>query len=205
MGENTQAPKSPDPMARDGEEKTDSELVELALRDQRYFLYLMKRYEIQLMRYIQRISNSSHEDAEDILQEVFVSVFENLNDFDTKLKFSSWVYRITHNQVISSYRKAKVRPQHYSIELSDEIANKLAANLDIEREVNTKLLRENIDKVLTKLDLKYREALVLRYLDEKDYNEISDILKKPIGTVASLVNRGKQKFREILDQPNINI
>lgn len=205
MGENRQASISPDPLARDGEGKSDTELVELALKNQKYFLYLMKRYEAQLMRYIRRISNSSHEDAEDILQEVFVKVFENLNDFDTKLKFSSWVYRITHNHVISSYRKAKARPQYNSIELSDEIANKLAANLDIEQEVDAKFIRDNIDKVLEKLDLKYREALVLRYLDEKDYNEISDILKKPIGTIASLVNRGKQKFRETLDEQNINI
>ena len=194
-----------DPFARDWEQKTDIELVELALRDQGYFLHLIRRYERPLTRYIRRISNSSHEDAEDILQEVFIKIYKNLNDFDTNLKFSSWIYRITHNQVISNYRKDKVRPHGSSVELDDELANKLASNLDIEREVNIKLLREDINKVINRLEIKYREALVLRYLEEKDYNEISDILKKPIGTVASLVNRGKQKFRDVLKEEDIKL
>ena len=51
-------------------------------------------------------------------------------------------------------------------------------------------------KVFTKLPIKYKEILVLKYLEEKDYREMSDILRKPMGTIATLVNRAKQKFKK---------
>ncbi|MDD5489902.1 MAG: sigma-70 family RNA polymerase sigma factor, partial [Candidatus Moranbacteria bacterium] len=79
-------------------EKTDEEMVALTLKNQDYFACLVERYEPKLMRYIRRISAATQEDAEDLLQDVFVKVYRNLNDFDQKLKFSSWIYRIAHNQ-----------------------------------------------------------------------------------------------------------
>jgi len=63
-------------------------------------------------------------------------------------------------------------------------------------ELDYKFLKENIDKVLKRLDNKYREVLVLKYLEGKDYKEIADILKKPLGTVATLLKRGRNNFWE---------
>src|SRR3989339_1384271 len=96
---------------QDLSQKTDEELVSLSLQNQDNYLFLIRRYQDKLLRYIQRISNVSLEDAEDILQEVFIKVYYKLNDFDPDLKFSSWIYRITHNQVISHYRKTQARPK----------------------------------------------------------------------------------------------
>jgi len=89
----------------------DEDLVKLTLEKQDNFLYLIKRYEAKLSRYIRRIAGLNKEDTEDILQEVFIKVYQNLNSFDKDLKFSSWIYRITHNEVIDSYRKKQARPQ----------------------------------------------------------------------------------------------
>jgi len=95
------------------EKKEDSELVELSLKKQDYFYCLILRYQEKLLRYIRRISASSKEDAEDILQEVFMSVYKNLNDFDNSLKFSSWIYRIAHNKTVSHWRKQKLGQRRY--------------------------------------------------------------------------------------------
>jgi len=165
------------------QEKNDAEVVELTLDNQSYFLVLMKRYEQALLRYIFRISSFSTEEAEDVLQDVFIKVYRNLNSYDTGLKFSSWIYRVTHNEVISRYRKEKSRGTAVNWEINEDILNSF--------------LSQEVKVILNELDNKYREVLVLKFLEEKDYKEISDILKKPIGTVGTLVNRAKKQFKNI--------
>ncbi|MCD4760747.1 RNA polymerase sigma factor, partial [bacterium] len=158
----------------------------------------------KLLRYIRRISGLNIEDAEDVLQDVFIKVYQNLNSFDTSLKFSSWIYRITHNQVISNFRKKQARPQEISGD-NELILNNIVSDLDMGRDIDLGYARENIDKILNSLDIKYREVLVLKFLEEKEYKEISDILKKPMGTVATLLNRAKKQFREKLVQSDIKL
>lgn len=185
--------------------KTDKELVGLTLENQGYFLYLIKRYEKKLLNYIIRISGISKEEAEDVLQETFIKIYQNLNDFDHGLEFSSWVYRIAHNQTISNYRKNKARPQSVFLNPEDNFLKNLASKLDIKKEVERKFLKKDINKILEKLDVKYREVLILKFLEEKNYKEISDILKKPIGTVATRINRAKKQFREVAERMNVRL
>lgn len=179
--------------------KTDSQLVAMTLANQDNFLYLVQRYEEKLLRYTLRISNISYEEGQDVLQEVFIKVYKNLNNFDQSLKFSSWIYRIAHNEVISHYRKAKIRPEPATWIFDPEGLEKIISDLDINQEVDRELLKNQVGKVLNKLDPKYREVLILRFLEEQDYREISDILKKPVGTVGTLLNRAKKQFKEILE------
>lgn len=187
------------------ENKTDEELVELTLQNEENFLYIMKRYENKLLRYILRISNVDNDEAQDVLQDVFIKVYKNLNNFDKDLKFSSWIYRITHNQVISNYRKNQSRPQGVALELDNGIIEGLVSDLDTAQEIDTEYLRKNIFQILDKINVKYREVLVLKFLEEKDYKEISDIIKKPIGTVGTLLNRGKKEFKKELDKQGLKI
>jgi len=186
-------------------ETSDEELVKLTLENQDNFLYLVDRYKARLTNYILRLTNVNAEDAEDILQDVFIKVYLNLNDFNKDLKFSSWIYRITHNQVISQHRKLKARPEGYAVDIEDQAARHLAADVDIAAEADLHIFKANILKVLNKLDGQYREILVLRFLEEKSYQEISDILKKSPGTVASALNKAKQELRRELSQQNINL
>ncbi len=175
-------------------QKTDEEIVNLVLQDEENFLYLMDRYNGRLLRYIKRISGLNAEDAEDILQEVYIKVFKNLNDFDGSLKFSSWIYRITRNHVISNFRRLKSRPQ--SVNIESGLLENIAGEIDIEKQADADYVKQTVKKALEKLDIKYREVLVLKFLEEYDYKEISDILKKPMGTVATLINRAKKKFKD---------
>ncbi len=184
----------------------DSELVEMALKNQAYFVYIMKKYKNRLLIYIQRISNVSYEDAEDILQNVFIKVYKNLNDFDKSLKFSSWIYRITRNETINHWRKTKSRPENITKDFeNNDILEQIVSDIDIERNIDLTYLRNNIYKILDNIDYKYKEILILKFLEEKDYKEISDILKKPMGTIASLMNRAKKEFKKTLDKQELKI
>ncbi len=185
-------------------QKTDEELATLSLREEDFYLCLMQRYEAKLKRYIHRISQSNEQDAEDILQDVFLKAYLNLNNFDPSLKFSSWIYRITHNEVISAFRRQKARPQADNLSDNDELLSRLASDLDLNKEIHWKEKTGEIKRVLSRLDGKYREVLVLKFLEDKNYTEISDILKKPMGTVATLISRAKKKFKEEAQKLNLD-
>jgi RNA polymerase sigma-70 factor (ECF subfamily) len=185
--------------------KTDQELVNLALKDRDDFVWIINRYKEKLYNYISRITNLGQQEAEDILQEVFIKIYRNLNEFDPELKFSSWIYRIAHNQAISHYRKQKVRPQGNSLPLDISEIKNLAADIDIEKDMDLLLAKKNIVQVFDGMDEKYRELLVLKYFEEKSYQEISDILKKPIGTVATLISKAKKDFKNEAKKQKINL
>jgi RNA polymerase sigma-70 factor (ECF subfamily) len=176
--------------------KTDQELVQLALRDPDVFGALITKYEDRLKRYVLRISNCRPEDAEDILQEAFIKAYEHLNAYDQNQKFSSWMYHIVRNETISRHRKLQARAEGHAEMITDHVFHTLASGLDINGEAEGKETRETIFRVLDALDVKYREVLVLKFFEEKDYKEISFILKKPMGTIATLLNRAKKRFRE---------
>ncbi len=182
-------------------EQTDNELVRLSLSDPNQFLYLSKRYEDKLLRYITRISKFSRDEAEDVLQEVFIKTYYNLNGFDPDLKFSSWIYRIAHNETISAIRKKVARP---TVSLDSEDLKNFTDSFDLSRDLDKSFDRKLINQALSKLDDKYHEVLVLRFLDEKDYVEIADILKKPVSTVGNLILRGKKLFKEEYNKLIIN-
>lgn len=182
---------------------TDEQLAKKASQDITAFETLVERYEQPLLRYIRRISSFETEEAEEILQEVFVKAWKNLNDFDGNLKFSSWIYRITHNQTISEFRKIKSRGKDQQVKWDPEVIEQLSDNVDLPGEINARIDTEKIREILTLIPVKYREALVLRFLEEKSYEEMSDILRVPIGTAGTLVNRAKKMFREKAQQQKI--
>ena len=184
-------------------EKSDEELVSLTLKNQDFFTCIMERYEEKLKRYIRRISGVSIEDAEDLLQEIFVKVYRNLYGFDTSLKFSSWIYRISHNQVVSHWRKTRMAQNVLKFEGGEDYLKILSSGEDLAQNVERKFTGEEVRRVINKLDEKYREVLVLKFLEGKDYQEISDILQKPLGTVATLINRAKKQFRKIAEDKEI--
>ncbi|RZB29634.1 MAG: RNA polymerase sigma-70 factor, ECF subfamily [Desulfobacteraceae bacterium Eth-SRB1] len=183
------------------ENMSDEQLVQVSLENQDCFYYLMKKYEPRILRYIKRLTNISQDESADILQEIFIKVYRNLNGFNQKLKFSSWIYRIAHNEIINQYHKRKSYSAMINLNIKDDDVNNMAElvcdTFDVQDDY---IFRENTEKVreaLKDLPDKYREILILRFLEDKSYDEISHILRKPAGTVATLINRAKSKFREI--------
>ncbi len=178
--------------------KTDQELVALSLKDDKYFEFIIERYEQKLSRYVLRIYSLCKESVEDVLQEVFIKLYQNLNDFDDQYSFSSWIYRITHNVLISHLRKMDQKHVLVSIDNDDsarKLVDSLPADVDLEEEFERKDLVVNLEKALGKIPDKYREVLVLYYFEEKSYKEISDILRRSLGSVSVLMNRAKAKLK----------
>lgn len=181
---------------------TDEELVKKSFEDISYFGELFSRYEKKLLHYILRISYFSLEEAEEVLQDSFLKAWENLNEFDTSLKFSSWIYRIVHNTTISSWKKTQTKGQENLVVLEEEVFKNIPSALDIENSMQKKFTAKEVREVLNVMDEKYKEVLVLKFLEEKNYDEISDILKKPAGTIATLINRAKKQFQILAKQKN---
>ena len=183
-------------------EYSDEELVALALENEAAFAEIVNRYEARLRRYITRISSFPEEEVEEILQDVFVSIWKNIRGFDSRIKLSSWIYRIAHNQTISLFRKFKVRGRDQEAELTPELF--LPTNDDFSLEIDAKINAELIQTALLELPKKYREVLILRFFEDLSYDEIADILRCPVGTVSTLVARARKKFRSVVEKLNIS-
>lgn len=179
-------------------ERTDAEIVKASLLDPDAFGGIVERYEAKLYRYIRRCSNFSHEEIEEVLQETFINVYRYLNKFNEKLAFSSWIYRIAHNQMISAVRKKKARPKYVFGDEDFDILNTIPDDIDIEKDVAGTFDREVIEGALQELNEKYRDVIILQYFEERTYQEISDILKIPVRTVGTRLNRGKKQLKELL-------
>ena len=183
----------------DLKEKTDAELVNLSLKNPDYFVELVNRYEKKLFRYVRRLSGLEPESIEDVLQEAFIKIYTNLNDYDPAFNFSSWTYRITHNETINYLKKNKkqiILPLETEDKESKNLIDALESDSNIMDETVRKELSEKVRKAINLLPEKYREILVLRYMEDLDYREISDILRMPMGTVATTINRAKEKFKK---------
>lgn len=166
-------------------EQLSDEIIVEQIRsvDQELYVLLVERYQHKLLRYAQSLMHDEHK-ATDVVQEAFIKAFINLQGFNTQKKFSSWIYRIVHNEAMNSIKK-------YQKEVSLPEDFDFASNENIEADFEQKELVVAVQARLQELPLIYAEPLALRYLEEKSYEEISDILHLPMGTVAIRINRAK--------------
>ncbi|MFW0837405.1 MAG: RNA polymerase sigma factor [Candidatus Komeilibacteria bacterium] len=188
-------------MRDDCDKLSDEELVARALENAEDYRCIMLLYESRLGRYIRRIGGLSYEDAEDILQEVFLKAYENLRSFDNSYRLSTWLYRIAHNQTISHWRKHN--KQKWDIALPEENETRwlaLVDEIDIAEKVDQRILQTKVGSIIDQLPQHYKEVLWLRYWEGWDYKEMSDALHKPIGTIGTLLARAKKKFANILKE-----
>lgn len=173
---------------------TDEELVVVVRdQDQEQYAHLVRRYQTKLLRYTQYLTGDQHL-AQDIVQQSFINAFINLNSFNTKQKFSSWLYRIAHNQAINAIKK------HRDVHLEINHWHNLEDTVNIEADYSQKELKTILRQSLNKLPLKYRAPLVLCYLQDRSYQDISDILRLPLGTVGTRINRGKKILKTVYQQ-----
>jgi RNA polymerase sigma-70 factor (ECF subfamily) len=127
-------------------------------------------------------------------------VYINLNDYDSSLSFNAWIYRIAHNETISSFRKQKNRPKILESREDLFLFENIIDDTDILAELDLKLLQKSVHTALADIDQKYRDVLILRFLEDKSYDEISDILQIPSGTVATYISRGKQQLKGLIKE-----
>ena len=178
---------------------SDEEIVRRSLKDKEAFALLIERYEAKLSRYLERLGVGVSEDREDVLQNAFIKAYKNLNSFNPTLSFSSWIYRIAHNEAMSFFRAKHARPQVILSEEGEALLTELQdTNADASSFAETRLSREGLASAFAAIPENYRNALTLRFFENRSYTEMSDILKIPVGTVSTLIYRAKRALRAVL-------
>lgn len=179
--------------------KTDEEVAILIQRGEiDAFAEIVARYEEKLLRYAHRFLLRG-EDAKDLVQNVFIKAYTNLQDFDSNRRFSPWIYRIAHNEYLNAIESRTAR-KTFSLLDMDIFFPQPAMEEEADDEAKRKETRALLEKSLAELPPKYREALVLYYFEDMDYREISDILQIPIATVGVRLKRGREMLRNRVDK-----
>ena len=175
------------------EKFSDEEIVEeVRSHDQELYGVLVERYQSKLLRYASSLLGDESK-ATDVVQESFIKAFINLEGFSTHKQFSSWIYRIVHNEamnIVKKYRKEVPLQEGIDFE-SDE---------DTLKDFELQEISFMVGKCLRGIPLLYSEPLTLRYIEEKSYEEISDILRIPIGTVATRIRRAKILMKHLCQE-----
>ncbi len=182
-------------MPRPASKLPDEEVVQMVQSGKiESFGILVKRYEAKMVRYARKFL-FNHNDVEDLVQEVFIKAYTNIQSFDASRKFSAWLYRIAHNEFINAIKKKGKEPVPF-FDL-DILLPRSVSSENADKETNEREIRRMIDKCLDKLDIKYREPLILYYFEELSYKEIADILHIPMATVGIRLKRGKENMKSL--------
>ena len=133
---------------------------------------------------------------DDILQNTYIKLYTNINSFNLeKGSFNNWVYRICHNEMVNFFKKEKA-----IVPDNEEWADNISSDHDIADNLDSKIVRSTIINSIYKLNIKYREPIMLSLVEAKSYEEISFILKIPISTVGVRIKRGKDKLKKDLEK-----
>jgi RNA polymerase sigma-70 factor (ECF subfamily) len=186
--------------AQHGNQPTDEELIARFQNGDAYaFDLLVHRYKDPLLNFIYRFLSDLVE-SEDIVQETFYRVYKNKHYYKEVAKFSTWIYTIAGNLAKTELRRRK-RRKVFSIHKETAAEKELELpdlKSDPEKEVNTVITEKIIQKSIDSLPQKFKQVIVLRDIQGFSYEEISSIIKVPLGTVKSRVNRARLKLQEDL-------
>lgn len=179
----------------------DDEFVDRAREgDSSAYRELMEKYQKPLYFHVLKMVKN-HEQVEDLVQEAFVKAFENLSSYNKNYAFSTWLYRITTNHTIDYLRKKKLKTVSMDEpiktkegEMSMQISGKAETDRKIIKEQRSKIIKKAIDE----LPEKYRKVIEMRHLEELSYQEISDNLDLPLGTVKAHIFRAREMLYKAL-------
>ncbi len=185
---------------KDHADLSDAALIEMAQKENReIYSELFKRYQRKLFVYIYRLTRDRSE-TEDILQNVFIKTYKNIHKFDLTRKFSSWIYRIAHNEAVNHLKRKSKR---YLLSWEDVTTSKDQLDTASSEESMEDLwlheeITQEIDEALRKLPKQYKQILYMRYFKEYSYQQIGKVLGKPVNTVGTIINRAKKKLLAIV-------
>jgi RNA polymerase sigma-70 factor (ECF subfamily) len=157
------------------------------------FGFLITRFEAKLKRYARRFLSANHE-IEDLVQDVFIKAYTNIQSFDPKRRFSPWIYRIAHNTFVNELRRKERGLTFFDADLllPHLAAKETADEAALEAEFVTE-----VEALVGELSPKYREVIVLHYFENLSYQEISDVMHIPLTTVGVRMTRARSKLKEI--------
>lgn len=175
---------------------TDEQLAQkVQQEDLAAFDILLARYQQKILRYGNKFLLGPA-DIEDVTQEIFLKAYRYIKSFDTARKFSPWLYRIAHNEFINVGKKRKSEPLDFFD--FDSFFPHPQSPETAEKDLQDQQIKALLETNLNKLSSKYREPLVLYYIEGFDYKDIAEVLHIPVGAVGVRLNRAKKQLREIL-------
>jgi len=185
---------------------------ELIIRIQKWekklFEDLVERFSDKIFRYLFYYFGFDKKIAEDIVQDIFVKLWENLDKYNPEKKFEPWLYRFVHNFTIDWIRKNKkdqnVRAFSQMIKNNEDSCNNfeelfVVDSSDLKKDVHKKIKGQIIQMLVCQLDEKYRELVILFYFEQKSYEEIAYILSTNVNNVGTMLSRAKQKIKMIIE------
>lgn len=173
---------------------TDEQLLELIqLNKESGFRSLMHQYQEQTYWHIRRMV-TTHEDADDVVQNTFIKVFKNIEKFKGNSKIYTWIFRIATNESIT-FLKNRKRRQSESLDESEKlIGNRLIADEYFDGN-NAQVV---LQKAIIALPEKQKAVFNLRYYDELPYNDISEILETSVGALKASYHHAVKKIEEFI-------
>jgi RNA polymerase sigma-70 factor, ECF subfamily len=167
---------------------------------------LIARYERPVFSLIFRMVRDN-ETAEDLAQETFIKVLNNIDRYLPEFKFSSWLFKIANNITIDYLRRRQL--DTVSLEGAPDAVSeesKRATSLAIAspgesplQQLESKELGEQIERAIATLRPEYRACILLRHVEDYSYDEIAEIVKLPLGTVKTYIHRARAELREALE------
>lgn len=189
-------------MAQETESHTDDELVARALEGEvECFETIVERYQGRLVSFLTRMLGD-RELAHDLVQETFIKVYDALDRFDPKYKFSTWIFRIAHNLGIDEIRKRRVTL--LSLQRTDGYDETYEWDLPSDdpspyRDVRNVERGKAIRAAVADLPWDYRELILLRHYAALSYQEIASVKDMPLGTVKNKLFRARQMLKGDLE------
>lgn len=181
---------------------TDEQLIlQFQKEDKGAFGEIVLRYKDRLVNFLFRFTGN-RESAEDISQETFLKLYKNKDKYTEIAKFSTWLYTIALNEARSNYRKEK---KHSAVSINEFYEDshsdyQISSNeYNPEDEANAETEAFYIQKAINSLNEKHREIIILRDIEDLDYEEIAATLNIPLGTVRSRINRARESLKISLD------
>lgn len=179
--------------------KDDPQLIDEALAgDSAAFGDLVRRYQDRLYNTIAHLVGSG-EEARDVVQDAFVQAFVKLETFKRNSAFYTWLYRIAFNVSVSRHRRRKPSLSlHHMREASGH--EPVDGSMAPEGRLEQQELACQVQRGLTALSEEHRTVLVLREIEGFSYEEISEVLEVPVGTVRSRLHRARLQLRDQLKE-----
>lgn len=181
----------------------DRYVMEAVGGNQDAYKTLMDKYQKPLYYHVLKMVKD-HEQVEDIVQESFMKAFSNLSSYNTNYAFSTWLYRITTNHTIDYLRKKKLKTTSIDepIKAKDgEMQMQIAGGSETDRKIIRKERKQIVTDAIQNLPDKYREVIVMRHLEEMSYQEISEELDLPLGTVKAHIFRAREMlYKALIDK-----
>jgi len=181
-------------------ESDDSLMVRVKRSDHQAFRILADRYRNRIYRFIYRMLHNE-EVAEDLTQETFLRVFKRANTYKPGSNFSIWLYTIAKNLTFNRVRDEKRQPLGVADSVDEhgwDYATKDAGPDPLEMSQREEI-RRLVSWGVSQLPSKFKAAVVLRDIEGFEYEQIAKILRCPLGTVKSRVNRGRLRLRELIE------